>query len=194
MTIKRAVLRIVLAAFASEAVADIPDGKGGRTSPQAGRQQATTSVARKCCEKTVAGSCKELIVREAKGNEPRMPPQRTSVVATPLRCKHMAAPAGGIEPRVPPQRAAVTAQPAARRACCENPAHEPLQRARSSHRSRGSGPSSRSRVSSCLPGPTCRNGTARSLAFGRPRVDVWRGSCDDCDARFPTTPRPASVT
>lgn len=120
MSIKSAVIGIVLAAFASQAVADLPDGKGGRTSVQASKQQVGSRAPRKCCEKTLAGNCKELIVAEAKGTiEPRIPPQRTSVVATPLRCKHMPA-AGGIEPRVPPLRAAATPEPTAHRACCEN--------------------------------------------------------------------------
>jgi hypothetical protein len=120
MSVKSAVIGIVLAAFASQAIADIPDGKGGRTSPQASTQ-TTVSAARKCCEKTVAGNCKQLVVNEATTIEPRVPPQRTTVVATPLRCKHMLADTtGAIEPRVPPQRAATAAPTAPRHACCEN--------------------------------------------------------------------------
>ena len=120
MSVKNAVLGIVLVAFAGQASADIPDGKGGRTSPQASKQQVTQSV-RKCCEKTVAGDCKALVTEKPQATiEPRVPPQRSEVSATPLRCKHMPAAAGAIEGRVPPQRAASTPEPVARQACCEN--------------------------------------------------------------------------
>src|ERR1051326_9200200 len=107
MSVKKAVFGIMLAAFATQAVADIPDGKGGRTSPQAGQQTTAAAVVRKCCEKTIAGDCKHLVVAEAKGVETRVPPQRTMVVTPNLACRHhMAEATGGIETRVPPQRAA----------------------------------------------------------------------------------------
>jgi hypothetical protein len=121
MSVKNGVLGMVLVAFVSQVSADIPDGRGGRTSPQASQQQATQSV-RKCCEKAMAGDCKALVTQKARRViEPRVPPQRTEAIAPPLRCKHMPAAAGSIEGRVPPQRAALTPEPAARQACCEKP-------------------------------------------------------------------------
>jgi hypothetical protein len=118
MSVKNAVLGIVLVAFAGQAAADISDGKGGRTSLQASKQQVTSST-RKCCENTLAGDCKTLVVSKAQGIEPRVPPQRSEVIATPLRCEHMPAAAEGIEGRVPPQRASSPPTPSARHACCE---------------------------------------------------------------------------
>jgi hypothetical protein len=120
MSIKNAVIAVAFVAVAGQVVADVPDGKGGRTSPQASPQQITTSSVRKCCENTVAGNCQELIVASAGSIEPRVPPQRTEIISTPLRCKHMPTATGAIETRVPPQRAATTPAPAAHRACCEN--------------------------------------------------------------------------
>lgn len=121
MSVKKAVLGMVLAAFAAgQAVADIPDGKGGRTSPQAGTQAAATRVVRNCCEKTLSGDCKHLVVAIAKSIEPRIPPQRAMVMAPALTCRHMPAPTGAIETRDPPQRAPVVPEAAVHHACCES--------------------------------------------------------------------------
>jgi hypothetical protein len=112
MSVKKAVFGILLAAFATQAVADIPDGKGGRTSPQAGKQTATTAVMHRCCDKTIS---------EAKGVETRVPPQRTMVVTPTLACRHhMPEATGGVATRVPPQRAAVAPAAAVHHACCES--------------------------------------------------------------------------
>jgi hypothetical protein len=120
MSFKNTVLGIVLVTFAGRAWADIPDGKGGRTSPQAAGQLVAQTV-RQCCEETISGNCESLVTQKAQATiEPKVPPQRTEMIATPLRCKHMPASAGAIEGRVPPQRAASKSEPGARRACCEH--------------------------------------------------------------------------
>jgi hypothetical protein len=63
MSVRNAVLAIALMALAGRAAADIPDGKGGRTSPQASKSQVAAAVQR-CCEERVRAAL-----------EPKVPPR-----------------------------------------------------------------------------------------------------------------------
>jgi hypothetical protein len=101
MSTRNIVVVIALAALATQAPADVPDGKGSRTSVQASPDTVRANGIG-CCEKGGSGNCTEAVATAAT-IEPRVPPQRTSTVATPLRCQHMTV-AGSIETRVPPQR------------------------------------------------------------------------------------------
>jgi hypothetical protein len=106
MSVKSVVIGIVLVSSAAYALADMADGKGGRTSPQASRVSAGAASRTGCCDTAGSGHCRDLVTAWVRTIDPKVPPQRTADLVTPLRCGHMPPTAVTFEPKVPPQRAA----------------------------------------------------------------------------------------